>query len=165
MQMYTVTPWPTSPRGSATRQSGEDWREPIQGKGAFRRFKDELHEENLQLLPAWHTFRDVRARRTCIDPLPSYVWYQDMADFAERISDEAAGRSLARAIQGKGAPRDRQLGSCYQLPEHPSDLPRRSYRPFWRQPPTNSAARRVHGSHNRLLSAVGACNRPTPDRR
>jgi hypothetical protein len=39
----------------------------------------------------------------CIDPLPSYVWYQDMADFAEGISDEAAGRRLARAIQGKGA--------------------------------------------------------------
>jgi Uncharacterised protein family (UPF0158) len=38
-----------------------------------------------------------------IDPLPSYVWYQDMADFAEGVSDERAGRSLARAIQGKGA--------------------------------------------------------------
>jgi hypothetical protein len=39
----------------------------------------------------------------CIQPLPSYVWYQDMADFAEGISDERAGRRLARAIQGKGA--------------------------------------------------------------
>jgi hypothetical protein len=38
-----------------------------------------------------------------IDPLPSYVWYQDMADFAEQIHDERAGRRLARAIQGKGA--------------------------------------------------------------
>jgi hypothetical protein len=37
-----------------------------------------------------------------IDPLPSYIWYQDMADFAQQISDEAAGRRLARAIQGKG---------------------------------------------------------------
>jgi len=39
----------------------------------------------------------------CIDPLPSHVWYQDMADFAERISDERAGRRLARAIDGGGA--------------------------------------------------------------
>ena len=39
----------------------------------------------------------------CIDPLPSYVWYQDMADFAEAITDERAGRRLARAIQGRGA--------------------------------------------------------------
>jgi hypothetical protein len=39
----------------------------------------------------------------CIDPLPSWVWYQDMADFAETITDEPAGRRLLRAIQGKGA--------------------------------------------------------------
>jgi Uncharacterised protein family (UPF0158) len=38
-----------------------------------------------------------------IDPLPSWVWYQDMADFAETITDERAGRRLLRAIQGKGA--------------------------------------------------------------
>ena len=39
----------------------------------------------------------------CIDPLPSHVWYQDMVDFAERISDDRAGRQLARALHGKGA--------------------------------------------------------------
>jgi Uncharacterised protein family (UPF0158) len=38
-----------------------------------------------------------------IEPLPSYIWYQDMADFAEGISDDHAGRRLGRAIQGKGA--------------------------------------------------------------
>ena len=38
-----------------------------------------------------------------IDPLPSYVWYEDMADFAEAITDERAGRRLTRAIQGRGA--------------------------------------------------------------
>jgi hypothetical protein len=38
-----------------------------------------------------------------IDPLPSWVWYQDMADFADGIGDERAGRRLARAIEGKGA--------------------------------------------------------------
>jgi len=38
-----------------------------------------------------------------IDPLPSWVWYQDMADFADGISDGSARRRLARAIQGKGA--------------------------------------------------------------
>jgi hypothetical protein len=40
---------------------------------------------------------------TVIDPLPSYIWYQDMADFAEQIQDERAGRRLSRAIRGKGA--------------------------------------------------------------
>jgi hypothetical protein len=38
-----------------------------------------------------------------IDPLPSWIWYQDMADFAEAITDERAGRRLTRPIQGKGA--------------------------------------------------------------
>jgi hypothetical protein len=39
----------------------------------------------------------------CIDPLPSYIWFQDMADFVERISDDRAGHRLALAIDGRGA--------------------------------------------------------------
>ena len=38
-----------------------------------------------------------------IDPLPSYVWYEDMADFTELVSDDQAARRLARAISGRGA--------------------------------------------------------------
>jgi len=38
-----------------------------------------------------------------IDPIPSYVWYQDMVDFAEGISDDRVGRRLGRALDGKGA--------------------------------------------------------------
>jgi hypothetical protein len=38
-----------------------------------------------------------------IQPLPSWVWYEDMADFADTIADEQVGQRLARAIQGKGA--------------------------------------------------------------
>lgn len=38
-----------------------------------------------------------------IDPLPSYVWHRDMADFAEGLSDEQAAGRLSRAIQGRGA--------------------------------------------------------------
>ncbi|MBI2244034.1 MAG: hypothetical protein HYU55_08855 [Nocardioides sp.] len=34
-----------------------------------------------------------------IDPVPSYVWFQDMADFAEGISDSRAGEDLARALR------------------------------------------------------------------
>jgi hypothetical protein len=40
----------------------------------------------------------------CIDPLPSWIWYQDMADFAEAITDERA-RAPARA----GHPGQRSL--------------------------------------------------------
>ena len=35
--------------------------------------------------------------------MPSSVWYQDMADFAEGISDERVGRRLGRVIDGRGA--------------------------------------------------------------
>ncbi|MCA1792147.1 MAG: UPF0158 family protein, partial [Thioalkalivibrio sp.] len=38
-----------------------------------------------------------------IDPLPPYVWFEDMVDFADGISDRAAGDALHRALQGKGA--------------------------------------------------------------
>jgi hypothetical protein len=55
-----------------------------------------------------------------IGPLPSYIWYQDMADFAEGISDDRAGRRLARAIQGKGAFR-RFKDELHD--EHPDLLP------------------------------------------
>ena len=37
-----------------------------------------------------------------IDPLPSYVWYQDMVDFADGISDRAAGRRLSELAAGQG---------------------------------------------------------------
>jgi uncharacterized protein UPF0158 len=38
----------------------------IQGKGAFRPFKDELHDECLDLLPAWRKFCDVQANRWAV---------------------------------------------------------------------------------------------------
>ncbi len=35
-----------------------------------------------------------------IDPLPSYVWYQDMVDFAEGISDPPPGAAWAALWTG-----------------------------------------------------------------
>jgi len=55
-----------------------------------------------------------------IDPLQSWIWYQDMADFAEAITGKRAGRRLARAIQGKGAFR-RFKDELHD--EHPDLLP------------------------------------------
>ena len=57
----------------------------IQGKGAFRRFKAELHEEYPQLLPAWYAFRDVRARRRAVE------WLVDNS----LVDDDAAKRFVA----------------------------------------------------------------------
>ncbi len=52
-----------------------------------------------------------------IDPIPSYVWYRDMADFADRISDRPAGQRLARALQGRGAFRRFQNQLYEHLPQ------------------------------------------------
>jgi hypothetical protein len=57
----------------------------IQSKGAFRRFKDELHDEYPDLLPAWYAFRDIRAKRRAV---------QRLADNS-LIDDDAASRFLA----------------------------------------------------------------------
>lgn len=38
-----------------------------------------------------------------IDPIPTYVWYQDMVDFADGISDPDVGRRLSRSLNGRGA--------------------------------------------------------------
>jgi len=58
----------------------------IQGKGAFRRFKDRMHEDYLDLLPAWHAFQSSRAKRRAIE------WLVDNS----LIDQEAAERALAR---------------------------------------------------------------------
>lgn len=57
----------------------------IHGRGAFRRFKDELHEEYPDLLPVWYAFRDSRARRRAVH------WLADNA----LIDDDTATRYLA----------------------------------------------------------------------
>ena len=55
-----------------------------------------------------------------IDPLPSYIRYQDMVDFAEDISDRPAGERLSRTLEGKGAFR-RFKNELHQ--RHPELLP------------------------------------------
>ena len=52
-----------------------------------------------------------------IDPIPSYIWYQDMADFAEGLSDGAAGRRLTGALRGRGAFRRFKNELYEHLPE------------------------------------------------
>jgi len=52
-----------------------------------------------------------------IDPLPPHIWYQDMVDFADGLSDRVAGTRLASALQGRG-PFSRFKNQLYEhLPE------------------------------------------------
>jgi len=66
-------------------RAGHRLAKAIQGRGAFRRFKDQLHEEQPGLLPAWYAFLDARATRRAVQ------WLTDNS----LIDDEAAGRFLA----------------------------------------------------------------------
>ena len=66
-----------------TADTGIDGHTPVEG--AFRRFKDHLYEENPHLLPAWHAFRDNRAKRRAVQ------WLADNS----LIEDEAAERFLS----------------------------------------------------------------------
>ena len=52
--------------GITDEHAGRRLARAIQGKRAFRRFKDELHEEYPDLLAAWYAFRDTRARRRAV---------------------------------------------------------------------------------------------------
>ena len=52
-----------------------------------------------------------------VEPLPPYVWFQDMADLADGLSDTAAGRRLTQSLQGRGAFRRCKNQLCQHHPE------------------------------------------------
>jgi hypothetical protein len=66
-------------------QAGRRLARAIRGRGAFRHFKDELHEECPHLLPIWYAFRDARAQRRAVE------WLVDN----DLVSDTDAERFLA----------------------------------------------------------------------
>jgi hypothetical protein len=72
--------------GISDERAGRRPARAIRGKGAFHRFKDELHEEYPELLEAWHEFSDIRARRRAVE------WLADNAlvdrDTADRFVAE-----------------------------------------------------------------------------
>ena len=47
--------------GISDRGAGERLRRCLEGKGAFRRFKNELYQRHSELISPWHAFRDARA--------------------------------------------------------------------------------------------------------
>jgi hypothetical protein len=51
----------------------------LQGKGAFRRFKNQLYEHHPELISAWHALRDVRAQRRAVEWLHDQELIDDVA--------------------------------------------------------------------------------------
>ncbi len=78
--------------GLSDRAAGERLHRSLQGKGAFRRFKNELYQRNPDLISLWHTFRDARARRRAVE------WLRDedliSGDEAQRFLDENPAPAL-----------------------------------------------------------------------
>ena len=48
--------------GIGDQAAGERLSRSLQGKGAFRRFKNELYQRHPDLISVWHVFRDARAQ-------------------------------------------------------------------------------------------------------
>jgi hypothetical protein len=65
----------------------------LRGRGAFRRFKDELYEEYPELVPAWHAFRDTRAKRRAVE------WLVD-----EGLVDDEAARTFLLSHEDPALP-------------------------------------------------------------
>jgi hypothetical protein len=53
--------------GISDEQAGRRLSRAIQGRGAFRHFKAELHEEYPDLLAVWYGFRDTRAQHRAVE--------------------------------------------------------------------------------------------------
>ncbi|HEY8653282.1 MAG TPA: UPF0158 family protein [Dermatophilaceae bacterium] len=49
-------------KGISDRAAGQGLSESLQGKGAFRRFRTQLHEHHPELISVWQAMRDARAR-------------------------------------------------------------------------------------------------------
>ncbi len=67
--------------------------DPASGELHFRSEYDDEQDLDEDVDPAW----------IAIDSIPSYIWYQDMVDFAEQVTDVNTARHLAIALDGKGA--------------------------------------------------------------
>lgn len=67
--------------GLTDRTAGERLTDALQGRGAFRRFKDRLHQRHPELIATWHTFQDVRAQRRAVEwLLDEHLIDQNAAD-------------------------------------------------------------------------------------
>ena len=53
--------------GISDRAAGRRLSQSLQGKGAFRRFKNQVYELHPELISAWHALRDNRARLRAVE--------------------------------------------------------------------------------------------------
>jgi len=66
-------------QGISDGAAGQRLARALQGRGAFRRFKNELHEHHPELISPWHTLRDARAQRRAVEWLLNQGLIDDSA--------------------------------------------------------------------------------------
>ena len=71
--------------GISDRRAGERLGRTLHGKGAFRRFKNELHQHHPDLISVWRAFTDARASARAVH------WLAD-----EGLIDDESARRFAR---------------------------------------------------------------------
>lgn len=76
LELIPITPMPPHvwyrdmanfAEGISDRAAGGRLMDSLQGRGAFRRFKNQLYEHHPDLIAAWHAFRDDRSRRRAVE--------------------------------------------------------------------------------------------------
>jgi len=65
--------------GISDSAAGRRLAESLQGRGAFRRFKNQLYEHHPELVSAWHDLRDARAQRRAVEWLLDHELIDDSA--------------------------------------------------------------------------------------
>ncbi|WP_245394625.1 UPF0158 family protein [Amycolatopsis keratiniphila] len=60
--------------GLSEERAGERLSRALSGKGAFRRFKNELHDRYPHVVPVWNAFSDNRAKLRAVE------WLADNAE-------------------------------------------------------------------------------------
>ncbi|HEX6878249.1 MAG TPA: UPF0158 family protein [Nocardioidaceae bacterium] len=77
--------------GISDHAAGRRLARALQGRGAFRRFKNQLYEHHPELISPWHALRDVRAQRRAVEWLLDHALIDgDAADkFAADHPDPA----------------------------------------------------------------------------
>ena len=98
--------------GISDRGAGERLSRSLKGKGAFRRFKNELYQGHPELIPAWHALRDARARVRAVQWLADEGLIEE--DAAQRFKRGTPNPPCHEAPQCGGRPDARSAPASHR---------------------------------------------------
>lgn len=102
-------------------QAGRRLSRAIAGRGAFRMFRDELHQEYPELVPVWNAFRDARAHRRAVEWLADNLLITD--DAAAQYLDQHPEPTVQSPSRRRSAPRAGRQERIHSAKHNPATLP------------------------------------------